>query len=117
MQLLSGWISEEQKRELFANALACAYVPFDEDSYGYVSLEAYHSRKPVITCVDSGGTLELVEDGVTGLVVEPEPASLAEAMDRLAADRGLARRLGEAGFERMGELRISWDHVVERLTA
>ena len=117
VDLLAGWISEERKRELFANALACAYIPFDEDSYGYVSLEAFHSRKPVITCLDSGGTLELVEDGVTGLVTEPDPVSLAEAFDRLRADPEAARRLGEAGFARMQELRISWDHVVQKLTA
>jgi glycosyltransferase involved in cell wall biosynthesis len=115
--LLTDWISEERKRELFARALACAYVPLDEDSYGYVSLESFHSRKPVITCVDSGGTLELVEDGVTGRVVEGDPMAVAEAIDGLYADPAGARRMGEAGYERMGDLNISWPHVIERLTA
>jgi glycosyltransferase involved in cell wall biosynthesis len=117
VELLAGWISEERKRELFANALACAYIPFDEDSYGYVSLEAFHSRKPVITCNDSGGTLELVEDNVTGIVAEPDPGSLADAFDRLRHDPATARQMGEAGYERMQELHISWDHVVSRLTS
>jgi glycosyltransferase involved in cell wall biosynthesis len=117
VRLLSGRISEDEKRDLLANTLACAYVPFDEDWYGYASLEAFESRKPVITCVDSGGTLELVEDGVTGLVVQPDPVSLAEAMDSLRADPARARRLGASGAERLDALRISWDHVVERLTA
>jgi glycosyltransferase involved in cell wall biosynthesis len=117
VELHAGWISEEQKRELFAGALACAYVPYDEDSYGYVSLEAFHSRKPVITCTDSGGTLELIEHRRSGLVVEPEAPALAAAMDELREDPTLATRLGEAAFARIGELEISWDRVVERLLA
>lgn len=117
VELIGSWISEERKRELFANALACAYVPYDEDSYGYVTLEAYESRKPVVTCSDSGGALELVEDEQTGLVADPEPEALAAAFDRLYEDRELARSLGEAGHENMRRLQISWDHVVERLTA
>ena len=40
----------------------------------------------MITCLDSGGTLELVEDGVTGRVVEADPVRVAEAIDGLYAD-------------------------------
>jgi glycosyltransferase involved in cell wall biosynthesis len=117
VELHGSWISEERKRDLFADALACAYVPFDEDSYGYVTLESFHARKPVITCSDSGGTLELVEDGVTGLVVEPSPQALAAAFDGLQRDKERARALGEGAFARLEELEISWDTVVERLLA
>jgi len=117
VDLLADWISEERKRDLFANALACAYIPYDEDSYGYVSLEAFHSHKPVITCSDSGGTLELVEDEVTGLVTEPNASALADAFDRLHRNPAAARDMGEAGYERMRDLHITWDHVVNRLTA
>jgi glycosyltransferase involved in cell wall biosynthesis len=117
VELHGGWISEERKRDLFADALACAYIPFDEDSYGYVTLESFHARKPVITCSDSGGTLELVEDGVTGLVVEPGAEALAGAFDGLLLDKERARALGEAAFAKLEELEISWDTVVERLLA
>jgi len=117
VEIVGGWMAQERKEELMATALGCVYIPFDEDSYGYVSLEAYHSRKPVVTCSDSGGTLEIVEDGVTGRVTEPTPEALAEALDDLHADRAAAARMGEAGFERMDELGISWAHVVESLTA
>jgi len=115
VELLGSWISEERKRELFAGALACAYVPYDEDSYGYVTLESFHARKPVVTCTDSGGTLELVEDAVNGAVVEPDPEALARAFDELMEDKARAQRLGEAAFARLAELEISWDTVVERL--
>jgi glycosyltransferase involved in cell wall biosynthesis len=114
---LPRFLSEIEKAEYFANALGCAYTPYDEDSYGYVTLEAYHARKPVITCVDSGGTSILVKHGETGLVAEPSPKSLGEAMDRLYANKKEARRMGEAGFALMSSLGINWDTVVERLMA
>jgi glycosyltransferase involved in cell wall biosynthesis len=115
VELLGTWISEQRKRELYAHALACAYVPYDEDSYGYVTLESFHARKPVVTCSDSGGTLELVRDGVNGAVVEPSADALARAFDELMEDKAQAERLGEAAFSSLAELEISWDTVVEQL--
>ena len=115
--ILGRWISEEEKHDLFARSLACAYIPYDEDSYGYVTLESFHSRKPVITCDDSGGVLELVEDDATGRVVPPDPTALAEAIDELAGDRPRTRRLGEAGHDRLVAAEITWDKVVGSLLA
>ncbi|HEV3079583.1 MAG TPA: glycosyltransferase family 4 protein [Gemmataceae bacterium] len=115
--VLDRWISEEEKQRWYAGALGALYLPYMEDSYGYPCLEAFHAEKPVITCSDSGGTLELVEDGRTGLVAEPDPRSLAEAMDRLFEERQRAPALGRRGRERIAELGISWDHVIARLTA
>lgn len=117
VELRCTWISEKEKRELFSLALCCAYIPHDEDSYGYVTLEAYQARRPVVTCSDSGGILELVRDGETGLVAEPDPRELAKAFDALYDDRGRAERLGESGYRHVQTLRISWDHVVQRLVA
>lgn len=109
------WISEAEKADLLATALSTAYVPLDEDSYGYPSLEAAHARKGVITTTDSGGVLELVEDGRNGFVCPPEPAALAARFDQLWRDRTLARRQGEANRDRLAELRIDWDRVVSAL--
>jgi glycosyltransferase involved in cell wall biosynthesis len=111
------WISDERKIELFASALGVAYLPFDEDSYGYPTLEAFHSQRPVVTTSDSGGVLEIVEHERTGLVAEPSAASLANAFDRLHADRALAARLGSAGAQAILERNISWAHTIERLLA
>jgi glycosyltransferase involved in cell wall biosynthesis len=115
VKIISRWITHEEKIELFSNSLACAYIPFDEDSYGYVSLEAFHSRKSVITCNDSGGTLEIVEDGVNGFIAQPEPMAIAECFDRLFLNNKLAERMGHAGYDRVLDMDISWDHVVEKL--
>ena len=110
------WIAEEQKVELLSRCLAAAYLPVDEDSYGYPSLEAHHAEKAVITCTDSGGTLELVVDGANGFVVEPDPRALARAMDTLHSDRGLARRMGLRGPERIREIGVTWENVIAAFT-
>jgi glycosyltransferase involved in cell wall biosynthesis len=117
VEILPHWISEEQKLELYANALAVVYPPLDEDSYGYVTMEAFYAGKAVVTCTDSGGTHELVEDGVTGKVVAPQQDAMAEALDELAEDRSLAERLGAGARAKLDELDVSWDRVVETLTS
>jgi len=109
-----GMVSEQQKRGEYANSLGVVFPPVDED-YGYVTLEAMLSSKPVITCADSGGPLEFVVDRVTGLVADPTPESLAQAMDTLWADRRSATAMGEAGRARYADLKISWETVVENL--
>lgn len=115
--LENRWVSEEEKVEQLSECLAAAYVPLDEDSYGYPSVEASHASKAVLTTTDSGGVLELVQDGLNGFVVEPDPRALAEAMDRIYLDRKLAGMLGQNAHARLGELKISWPHVLESLLA
>jgi glycosyltransferase involved in cell wall biosynthesis len=109
-----GGVSDEEKLRLYTNCCGVLFVPFDED-YGYVTLEAMLSAKPVITCTDSGGVLEFAKDGETALVCEPEPKALAYAIDRLWSDRALARRMGAAGRARYESMKIGWPHVVETL--
>ena len=67
----------------------------------------------MVTTSDAGGPLEFVVDEINGLVTEPSAEALATAINRLAADAGLAARLGDAGYERART--ITWDGVVERL--
>jgi glycosyltransferase involved in cell wall biosynthesis len=113
--LLDRWIAEEEKITLLAECLAAIYLPLDEDSYGYASLEAHHAGKAIVTTADSGGTLELVQHGVNGVVTDPDPEALAAAIDELYRDRSLAERMGQAGQKRIAELGISWDRVIARL--
>jgi glycosyltransferase involved in cell wall biosynthesis len=107
-----GTVEDEQLVDLYAGALVVAYPPFDED-FGYVTLEAFLARKPVITCADSGGPTEFVEDGVNGWLCEPQPAALAAAMNAAASDRARTARLGDSGFEIARA--ITWDGVIEKL--
>jgi glycosyltransferase involved in cell wall biosynthesis len=111
-----GEVSEEEKCRLYARALGVIYPPRDED-FGYVTLEAMLSSRPVVTCTDSGGPLEFVEPGQTGLVAEPEPASLAAALDELWRSRTQAEAWGKAGRARYERLGITWPKVVRSLLA
>ncbi len=109
-----GAVDDEALVALYRDALALVYVPFDED-YGLATLEAFLAAKPVVTAHDSGGTLEFVQDEVTGLVVDADPATIGAAVAVLDGDRARARRLGEAG--RTVASAITWDHVIERLVS
>jgi glycosyltransferase involved in cell wall biosynthesis len=107
-----GSVDDDQLLDLYADALAVAYPPFDED-FGYVTLEAFLARKPVLTCVDSGGPNEFVEDGVNGRSTEATPEAFAQAIREVAGDKPKAARMGSAGFERART--ITWDGVIEKL--
>jgi glycosyltransferase involved in cell wall biosynthesis len=109
---IAGRVDDEELIELYAGARALVFTPFQED-YGYVTLEAFLSRKPVVTTSDAGGPLEFVVNDVNGLITAPDPAAIAQAVRQLVADERLAARLGDAGHERARG--ITWDSVVERL--
>jgi glycosyltransferase involved in cell wall biosynthesis len=109
----AGFVPEDELIDLYAGAFAVLYAPVDED-YGYVTVEAFLSGKPVITCTDSGGTLEFVDDGRSGYVVEPNAEALGAAVNELYADRSRARDMGAAGRPKVEG--IGWEHVIDRLT-
>jgi glycosyltransferase involved in cell wall biosynthesis len=111
-----GHVADEFKLDLYAHCIAVVFPPLNED-YGYITLEAMLSSKPVITCADSGGPLEFVEPGETGLITEPAPESLATAMDALWRDRSRAKQMGIAGRRRYEALGIAWQNVLEALCA
>jgi glycosyltransferase involved in cell wall biosynthesis len=80
--------------------VAVVVVPSLGEGFGMVALEAMERARPVIAA-EIGGLGELVQDGVTGLLVpagEAEP--LADAIVRLAGDLELAAQMGEAGRSR-----------------
>ncbi len=107
-----GAVPDEELLELYATAGAVLFTPADED-YGYIALEAFLSKKPVVTCTDSGGPLEFVVDGESGRVAAPDGKALGEATAELLADPARARRLGEAGHERVRG--ITWEATVTAL--
>lgn len=109
----AGHLTETDLVEQLATCRAVVFAPYSED-YGFVTVEAFASARAVITATDSGGPNELVRDRHNGLVVAPEAAALAAAMAELAADRGLAERMGQQG--RADTAHHDWAHAVRRLT-
>lgn len=109
------WVTEQEKAELLGSALANAYVPFDEDSYGYSTIEAACARRCTVTLADAGGVLEFVTHGDTGYVEEADPAAIAAAFDRLYRDRVAAQTMGTAARDRLDALGINWDTTIRTL--
>jgi glycosyltransferase involved in cell wall biosynthesis len=111
---LLGFVSDEDLLSLYARCRATFYAPHNED-YGFVTVESFLSRKPVLTTTDSGGPLEFVTDGESGLVTAPDADAIAEGIDRLfAAPEARLREMGESGHARVHG--ITWDRVVDCLT-
>lgn len=107
-----GYVSDEELVELYAHSLAVLFLPKDED-FGYVTLEAMLSHKPVITTSDSGEPSHFVKDGITGLVVPPNEKEVAAAMRIFLKDRQRARDMGEEAFA--ASPNHSWQSIAQRL--
>jgi len=109
---LIGRIDDGQLVEHLASCRAVCFPPFDED-YGLVTVEAFASRKPVITCSDSGGPTELVIDGVSGRVCLPSPEALAVALREMTDNPARARQFGEAGYDQTRAM--TWEKALKKL--
>jgi glycosyltransferase involved in cell wall biosynthesis len=111
---LPGFVSEEDKIALLANARAVYYAPIDED-YGFSTLEGMASARPILTTTDAGGVLEFVRDGANGLVSAAASAALAANIRRLYDEPPLAATLGQQGLADYRAADITWDKVIAAL--
>jgi glycogen(starch) synthase len=94
-----GLVDDVTKQSLLAAAAVVA-VPSRYESFGLVSVEAMMHGVPVVAS-RAGGIPEVVEDGVTGLLVPPGDApSLAAAICRILDDACLRQAMGKAGRAR-----------------
>lgn len=88
----------------------------DTEMLGMVSLEAMRYAKPVVS-TKVGGVADIVQDGVTGLLVEQrDPDALAAAIERVLADPALATALGQAGY-RFARDHFSWEAIFRQTLA
>lgn len=111
---LVGFISEEEKIEYYAKCLGVYFGAYDED-YGYITLEGFFSKKPVIVHKDAGGPLEFVTDNDNGYVVNADAREIAEKIDILYNDRKMAKKLGEDGYQSLLQKNMNWDYVIDKL--
>jgi colanic acid/amylovoran biosynthesis glycosyltransferase len=97
---LLGAVSEERVRQGLERAHVFSLASLAEP-LGVAIMEAMALGVPVVV-TSAGGVPELVRDGDDGLLVPPaEPESLAAALERVARDAALARRLARSGRERV----------------
>ncbi len=94
-----GFVDQAGLPAAYAAADAFAF-PSLRDPFGIVLLEAAAAGLPLVASPEAGATRDLVEHERSGLVVEPDDVDgLAQALARLADDRGLRERLGRAAHE------------------
>ncbi|TDL51864.1 glycosyltransferase [Paenibacillus dendritiformis] len=107
-----GYLDNAKTVDYYRNCRGVIYVPYDED-YGLVTIEAMTCGKPVITCSDSGGTLEFVKHLETGLVAKNKPKSLANEIERLCNTRDMAAKLGKHAKEFVEA--ITWSNMISKV--
>ena len=110
------WIGEmipvDEVVQLYSHA-AVFVCPSVYEPFGLINLEAMACETPVVAS-GVGGILEVVEDGKTGVLVEPgRPDALAVAIRALLEDPERGRALGRAGRQRV-EAHFSWASVASR---
>lgn len=108
-----GFVNDKELIELYSNAFAVYFAPIDED-YGYITLEALLSKKPLITCVDSGGVLEFVENERSAYIVNNDAYAVGDKINNLFNNKSLCKDMGEYGYKNVKD--ISWDDVIDKLT-
>src|SRR5919112_3985863 len=107
-----GWVPNAELPPYY-RAAAVSVIPSLEEGFGIPAAEAMGCEVAVVAS-DAGGLPEVVEDGVTGLVVpRGDVPALAQAIGNLLDDPERRRRMGVAGRRRALEL-FDWDRTAEQ---
>jgi glycosyltransferase involved in cell wall biosynthesis len=107
-----GWVPNAELPPYY-RAAAVSVIPSLEEGFGIPAAEAMGCEVPVVAS-DAGGLPEVVENGVTGLVVpRGDSKALAQAIASLLADPQRRHRMGQAGRERALRL-FDWDRSAEQ---
>ena len=117
--VFTGYVTED-KKAFYYNAAEIFIMPSrelengDVEGFGIVFLEANAYRKPVIGG-KSGGVVDAIVDGKTGLLVNPTDAKeIAFAIIRLLGNKDYATQLGVQGRKRV-ERDFNWEVIVSRM--
>lgn len=95
-----GLLDPAQCRQVLARSVAVVAPSLAMETFGLVAAEAMAAGVPAVAA-GHGAFVELVDDGVSGLLHQPgDPASLASGIRRIAADPARNREMGEAARRR-----------------
>ena len=106
-----GSVSLQEKTDALA-ACSVLCLPSTQESFGGVFTEAWSFRKPVIGC-PIPAVMDVITNGVDGLLVEQSPELIAEAVIQLISNPKIARSMGEAGHKKVRE-KYSWSSLAEK---
>ncbi len=108
-----GFVSDEKLLSLYAECSMVFFAPLDED-YGYITIESFLSKKPVITKDDSGGPLEFIEHERNGIILKSDSMEkAAKSIESLFFDKKRCEDFGKAGYQKVKD--INWDNVITNL--
>lgn len=111
--VINRWIKDSEVESLFRGGNIIAVVPYLDATQSGVVLVAMDYHVPVIATA-TGGLVEQVEDGVTGILVEPGNAeALERAMEELMNDEHKRKELVQNADNYLEE--ISWNKTAEKL--
>ncbi len=111
--ILLGYVSDQELVDCYAKARAVIFIPYQED-YGFITIEAMKSGKPVITFQDSGGVNEFVEHEKTGWVCKPSVSELKEVIETVSKQpEGALKEMGDRAREKVGF--ITWNYTIRGL--
>ncbi len=109
-----GYISPDALAPYYAIADVVALASYANETFSIMSAEAMACERPVVGS-NFGGIPEVIADGETGFLAEPENANdFAEKIARLLDDENLRESFGKCGRERVLKL-FTWDAVTERV--
>jgi glycosyltransferase involved in cell wall biosynthesis len=106
-----GWVEGDDLPRVYASADLFMFAS-TTDTFGQVILEAQASGLPVLA-VNAGGPADLIEDGRSGCLVEPEASALAGALRGLARREAIRERLATGGLLAVRER--SWERSLAQL--
>lgn len=106
-----GKVSEKKLIELYSECFCTVFTPLREP-FGMVALESMAAGKPVIGCKE-GGFTEIMEDGVHGFLIDPDPKKIAEKIIYLYENSALYEKMRKEC--RIESQKYSWDATSENL--
>jgi glycosyltransferase involved in cell wall biosynthesis len=113
INIINKYIPKDQVCELFSRCRALV-LPYREATQSGIVPIAYAFKKPVIATV-VGGLPEVVKDGQTGFLVQPDrPKQLSDACSRMINDRAIARQMGQNGYRFLKE-HMSWTDISDKI--
>lgn len=108
-----GFIKQKELPEVFSNFSIACYLS-NSESFGVSAIEAMSCNCPVVAS-DADGFTEVIEDGVTGIIVpKKDPQATADAIQKFVDNPQLAKTMGDASRERVCRL-YEWDGNVNTM--
>jgi len=108
-----GKINDQELADYYSKCLFVPFAPINED-YGFVTLEAFRSKKMVLSCDDSGEPANMIINNINGYVVPRDEKAFAAQVDLICTNKNKTKQLGEQAYA-LSE-KINWQNTIQEIT-